>query len=405
MRFAFDIARRYLFGKKSTNAIKVITGVSVIGISIGAAALVLILSVFNGFEDLLTGLFNAINADIRVTAMMGKTFDSDSIELAKIRSIDGIMEISQTLEEIALLDFNGTQDFCTVKGVDENFKNTTTIDSAMLDGIFALKKGTVDQMVLGAGIAHRLNINLGNPFDAVAVYAPNRKQRGPLDKAFKTQYAYPIGQFSIKQDYDYQYVFTNIEFLQRLLDLDGKVSALEIKLSPGASEKQVIRSLKKQLGPNFEIKNRYQQDEAFFKLMNLEKWISFAIISLTLIIVSFNLVGALWMIVLDKRKDISILKSMGSTREQIRQIFLNEGLLISGLGIVIGFILALSLYGLQKIFGIVPIPEGFVVDAYPTSIRWRDFIIVAITVLLIGFLASLLPSHRASKIKAYVREE
>ena len=147
-----------------------------------------------------------------------------------------------------------------------------------------------------------MNINLGNPFDSVTIYAPNRKQRGPLDKAFKTQYAYPIGQFSIKQDYDYQYVFTDIGFLQRLLDLNGRVSALEIKTAPGASIKQIKKNLKKLIGNDFEIKARYQQDEAFFKLMNLEKWISFAIISLTLIIVSFNLVGALWMIVLDKKK-------------------------------------------------------------------------------------------------------
>lgn len=405
MRFSFDIAKRYLFGKKSTNAINILSGISVLGISIGAAALVLILSVFNGFEDLLTGLFNAMNSDLRVTAKVGKTFSTDTIDLSTIADLPGVIGISQTLEEVALLDFKGNQDFCTVKGVDENYKDITTIDSAMLDGIFSLQKGSVEQMVLGVGLAYRLNINLGNPFDAVAVYAPNRKQRGPLDKAFITQYAYPAGQFSIKQDYDFQYAFTSLEFMQRLLDLENQVSALEIKLDPTISERKTKRAIAGILGSSFELKNRYQQDEAFFKLMNIEKWISFAIIGLTLIIVSFNLVGALWMIVLDKRKDISILKSMGSTNRQIRQIFLNEGMLISALGIAIGFFLALAFYGLQKLFGIVPIPEGFVVDAYPIGIRFRDFFIVAITVLAIGFLASILPSNRAAKIQAYVREE
>ncbi len=405
MNFSFEVARRYLFGKKSTNAINIITGVSVAGISIGAAALILILSVFNGFEDLLKNLFNSINADLKVSAEMGKTFSADSLDLEAIRNIDGIASVSRTLEEIVLLDFKGSQDFCTAKAVDDKYSETTTIDSAMLIGKFKLRDGNVEQIVLGAGIANRLSINTANPFDVVKVYAPNRKQRGPLDNAFTSRSAYPAGQFSIKQDYDYQYVFTSLEFLQGLLDQQGQVSAIEIRLDPGTSEKGVRNALRKQLGPGFRIQNRYEQDAAFFKLMNIEKWVSYAIISLTLIIVSFNLVGALWMIVLDKRKDISILKSMGSSASQVRQIFLNEGLLISGMGILIGIVLALIFYALQKTFGIIPIPEGFVVDSYPTSIRFIDFFIVTVTVLVIGFLASMLPSRKAARIQPYIREE
>lgn len=405
MNFSFEVARRYLFGKKSTNAINIITGVSVVGISIGAAALILILSVFNGFEDLLKNLFNAINADLRVTAEIGKTFHADTIDLDAIREIEGISAVSLTLEEIVLLDFNGSQDFCTAKAVDRHYRQATTIDSAMLDGAFTLSNGSVEQIVLGAGIANRLGINTANPFDAVRVYVPNRNQRGPLDKAFKSRLAYPAGQFSIKQDYDYQYVFTSLGFLQGLLDMEGRATALEIALLPGASEKKVKQAILAEIGPGFEIRNRYEQDAAFFRLMNLEKWVSYAIISLTLIIVSFNLVGALWMIVLDKRKDIAILKSIGSTSRQIRQIFLNEGLLISGIGILIGFTLALVLYSMQKTFGIIPIPEGFVVDTYPASIRLIDFFIVAFTVFVIGLIASLLPSRKAGNIPAYIREE
>ena len=214
MRFSFDIARRYLFGKKSTNAINIITAISMLGIAIGAAALVLILSVFNGFEDLLKSLFNAMNADVKIELVEGKTFLIDEIDIAKIKQIPGIAETSFTLEEIALLDYTGNQDICTVKGVDELYRNTTTIDSAMIDGVFVLEKGEVDNMVLGAGLANRLNVGFGNPFEPVAVFMPKWKRRGPLDKAFKTQYAYPVGQFSIKQDFDYQYVFTSLAFLQ-----------------------------------------------------------------------------------------------------------------------------------------------------------------------------------------------
>ena len=405
MNFPFDIARRYLFGKKSTNSINIITGVSVVGISIGAAALILILSVFNGFEDLLQGLLNTMNADVRITIKEGKTFSADTLDLIAIANIDGIESVSQTLEEIALIDYGGNQDICTIKGVDNSFRNTTTIDSAMIDGMFILQKGESENMVLGAGIASRLNVDTGNPFDPVTVYSPKRKRRGPLDKAFKTQYAYPVGLFSIKQDYDFKYVFASLPFVQKLVEADNKISALEIRVNSNASTSSVISQIKKIAGDRFLVQDRFQQDGAFFKLMNIEKWISYAIISLTLIIVSFNLVGALWMIVLDKKKDISILKSMGATNNHIKHIFLNEGLLISILGLFIGFGLALLFYFLQTTFGIVPIPEGFVVDAYPISIRIKDFLVVGVTVLIIGRLASLLPARRAARVTAFVREE
>ncbi len=405
LSYTWMISRRYLIGKKTFQAINIITWISTIGIGIGAAALLLILSVFNGFEDLLRGLYNSIYTDLKVIPAEGKYFFPDSAELATIRSWPEIEAFSQTLEETALLDYSGSQDICTLKGVDDQFRTVTSIDQVLLEGDFLLRQGDAHMAILGAGLAQRLNVNPENPFESLSIYLPNRKQSGPLDKPFNVQYAYPTGRFSIKQDYDYQYVFVSLDFIQRLLDAPGAVSGIEIKLRPGADGDAVKARLKKGFATPVEIRNKDEQNAAFFKLMNIEKWISYAVVSLTLILVSFNLISALWMIVLDKKKDISILQSMGSPPADVYRIFMRSGWLISLAGLVLGVLLAFGFYTLQKQYGIVPIPEGFVVDSYPIEMRWRDLLIVGATVFLIGTVASWMPARKASKIAAYIRKE
>lgn len=407
MRLSFTvlIAWRYILGKKSFQAINIITGISMFGIAIGAAALLLILSVFNGFEDLLKSLYNAIYTDLKVYPIEGKYFSPDSADLATIRSWPEIEALSLTLEETALLDYQGSQDICTLKGVDDQFRKVTAIDSVLLDGDFVLQQGDVSLAILGAGLASRLNVNHQNPYESLTVYMPNRNQRGPLDMPFTRQFAYPVGRFSIKQDYDYQYVFVSLAFIRSLIESPNAVSGIEIKLSPGADVEKVKEKILALIKTPVSIKNKDEQNAAFFKLMNIEKWISFAVVSLTLIIVSFNLVSALWMIVLDKRKDISILQSMGASPTDVRKIFMRSGWMICFLGLAIGIILAVGFYILQKQFGIVPIPEGFVVDSYPIELRWIDLVIVGITVFIIGTLAAILPARKASRIAAYIRKE
>ncbi len=407
MRLSYTllIAWRYILGKKSFRAINMITAISTVGIAIGAAALLLILSVFNGFEDLLKGLYNAIYTDLKVYPLEGKVFVPDSSDLATIKSWPDIENLSLTLEETALLDYKGNQDICTLKGVDKNFKSVTDIDSVLLDGDFLLQQGQVELAIMGAGIAQRLNVDHLNPYESLTVYLPNRKQRGPLDNPFRVQHAYPVGRFSIKQDYDYQYVFVSLDFIQSLLDSPGAVSGIEIKLAPGADVENIKERINTLMKIPMQIKNKDEQNAAFFQLMNIEKWISYAVVSLTLIIVSFNLVSALWMIVLDKRKDISILQSMGAAPSDVRKIFIRSGWLICFIGLSFGVLLAVGFYLLQKNYGIVPIPEGFVVDSYPIQLRWIDILIVGVTVFIIGTLASWMPARKASKIAAYIRKE
>lgn len=407
MNLPLLISRRYLFAKRSTNAINIITGISVLGVAIGTAALVLVLSVFNGFEDLLSDLFGHFNPELKITPEKGKTFRADSIQLAQIRAIPGVEVLSETLEEIAFFEHDGSQDFGVLKGVDDQFARVNGIDSdtTLIEGEYVLLDGERNCLILGAGVRNKLSVNVENPLASVTVYMPEQ-QTGLLDKPFKTRVASPVGTFAIQQEFDSEYVLSNLEFVRELLEAEpGTVSALEIKTRAGANMSDLKTQIKGILGDGFVMKDRYEQNEAFFKVMQLEKWMGFAITSLMLLLMAFNTVGALWMIVLDKQRDISTLKSMGATDGMVRRIFLLEGFLLTLLGMGIGLLLAIILYVVQKNWGIVTIPEGFLVDSYPIAMRAGDFIPIILTVLGIGFLASILPARRAAQVPAFLREE
>ena len=407
MNLPLLISRRYLFAKRSTNAINIITGISVLGVAIGTAALILVLSVFNGFEDLLSNLFGHFNPELKITPAKGKTFEVDSFVLVQLRAIPGVEIVSETLEEIAFFEHDGSQDFGVLKGVDSLFARVNGIDSdtTLREGQYLLEDGERNYLVLGAGVRNKLSVNVSNPLAVVTVYMPEQ-QTGVLDKPFKTRQASPIGTFAIQQEFDNEYVLTNLAFVRELLESEpNTVSALEIKVRPGADMAQIKSQARALLGAEMTMKDRYEQNEAFFKVMQLEKWMGFAITSLMLLLMAFNTVGALWMIVLDKQRDISTLKSMGATDSMVHRVFLLEGILLSLLGMVIGVVLALGLYFAQKTWGIITIPDGFLVESYPISMRATDFLPVTLTVLGIGFLASLLPARRAARVPAFLREE
>jgi lipoprotein-releasing system permease protein len=405
MNLPLLIARRYLFAKRSTNAINIITGISVLGVAIGTAALVLVLSVFNGFEGLLSSLFGHFNPEIKITAAKGKTFEVDSLTLAKIRAMPGVLLASETLEEIAFFEYEGAQDFGALKGVDSLFARVNGIDSTIVEGEYRLRMDERNCVVAGAGMRNKLSINVENPLAPLTIFMPEQ-QSGALDKPFKTRLAYPVGTFAIQQDYDNQYILTNLDFLRELLEVPpGTVSALEIKCRSGATFGEVKRQIAATLGEGFVLKDQYEQNEAFFKVMRLEKWMGFAITTLMLLLMAFNTVGALWMIVLDKQKDISVLKSMGATDGVVRRIFLLEGTLLTLLGMGIGLLLASALYTAQKTWGLISIPQGFLVESYPIEMRASDFLPVALTVMGIGLLAAWLPARRAAQVPAFLREE
>lgn len=407
MNLPFLFSRRYLFAKRSTNAINVITGISVLGVAIGTAALVLVLSVFNGFEDLLSDLFGHFNPEVKITPAKGKTFQADSLVLTQLRALPGVEVVSETLEEIAFFEHDGSQDFGVLKGVDSLFARVNGIDSdtTLREGQYLLRDGERNCLVLGAGVRNKLSVNVTNPLATVTVYMPEQ-QTGLLEKPFKTRLASPVGTFAIQQEFDNEYALTNLEFVRELLESPpGTVSALEIKCRAGADVAEVKKQALALLGEGFVLKDRYEQNEAFFKVMQLEKWMGFAITSLMLLLMAFNTVGALWMIVLDKQRDISTLKSLGATDATVRWIFLLEGFLLTLLGMAIGLVLAIGLYFVQKQWGIVTIPEGFLVESYPIAMRAVDFLPVTLTVLGIGFLASVLPARRAVRVPAFLREE
>ncbi len=405
MNLPLRFAARYLFGKKSTNAINIITWVAELGLAIGTAVLILVLSVFNGFEDLIMQLFSNFNPDIKVVPAEGKTFVPDSSLTLQLEKLEGIAQLSQTLEEIAFFEYGNSQAFGILKGVDGQYHLITGIDSTVREGKYLLRDEDRFLTVVGVGMRNKLSINIDNPFTPLNVYMPKRKKTGAMDQPFRKRLTYPVGTFVIQQDFDNRYVLADLQFVQTLLNKPGAISAWEISLRPDADAGRVKQQIKTLLGPDFEVKDRYEQDEAFLKLLKLEKWMSYAILSLTMALVAFNMIGALWMIVLEKKRDIAILKAMGATEGFVRKIFLSQGVLMSLLGMALGFAIAVGLYLVHTHLedGLISIPQGFVVSAYPVKLRLVDFVLVGSTVLFIGLLASLLPANKAKKIPTTIR--
>ncbi len=413
MNLPFKFARRYIFSKKSTNAINIISSISVFGIAMGSMALIVIMSVFNGFEGLLGDLIGNFKPDIKITIAEGKVFVPDSSKIAKIRELEGVAYLSQTLEEVVLLEYNGIQNIGRIKGVDNDFRQVTLLDTCLTAGQYKTydKEHNVHYALVGATLEYSLGVSVGNDFATpLTVYMPKRRQKksfSPTSKPFKQRKIYPAAIYTIMQaDYD-SYLITNLPFVQDLTTYKkGEISAIELKLDSKANLKKILAAIQQIMGADYEVKNRYQQDEALYKITNMEKWFAFIIFAFTLVLVAFNMVGALWMLVLEKKNDIATLKAMGASSDLIRNIFLTEGFLLSAIGLVLGCIFAVILCVLQQEYGLVQLTGSgeFIVDYYPVEMRISDFVQVVITVLGIGSVAALIPAIRASKINAIIRK-
>ena len=323
--------------------------------------------------------------------------------LHALQRIEGVALVSKVLEEVALFEYDGVKKIGVIKGVDSLYHQVTDIDTTIAYGKYVIDKDQINYAVLGSGLSGMLGVNHNDAITPVTVYMLLRKPTGPLSKDFKTREIYPSAVFHVNGEPDLKYAITNYDFVNRLLDYEDHHSSLEIKLAPLANEQAVRKAITSILGDGYTIKNKYQQNGTFLKIMNIEKWVSYLIAVLTLLLIGFNLICALWMIVLDKRKDISILQSFGYTSRDIQQLFIRVGLLITIIGLVTGIVLALVIYVLQKEVGLVHLPENLAISAYPIELNVMDFVLVSITVLAIGGLASWLPSRVAGTLETALR--
>ncbi len=405
MKLSLYIARRYLFAKKSRNAINVISAISVAGVAVGTMALITILSVFNGLEEMVKSIFSTSDPEIRITPVRGKVFTPDTLMLTKLASIDGVEVFAETVEENALLRYDEQQYIATIKGVSLNYTEVTDLDTAMWDGEFILRaENGRPYAVAGLGVANYLGMRL-NFVSPLAIYIPDRKARlsASPENEFTRRYIFLSGIFAVEQEFDSKYLFLPIDFARELLDYTAEVSSIEVRMKPGADQKKTQEAIRELMGNDFLVQNRYEQQEMFYKVMKAERLAIFVILSFILIIASFNIIGSLTMLIIEKERDISILKSLGADNRLIKRIFIYEGWMISIIGTVIGLLTGFILCEAQQHFGIVKLAgDSLLIDAYPVKMQLADFFTVAATVLAIGYAAAWYPVHYLSR--RYLRE-
>lgn len=403
MNLPFYIARRYLFSKKSHNAINIISMICVCGVVVATIALVCALSVYNGFNDLVAGMFSSFDPELKITPRTGKVFDPTTSDMQKIRELPDIAFFSETLQDNALIRYHDRQDVAVVKGVDDAYQHLTMMDSALIDGNFKLQDEVADYALLGVGLSSKLGARPGfaSPLE---LYVPKRDVKVNLSNpssSFNWKYAYTGGVFMINQQvYDEGYMIVPLSLARELFHYDKEVSAIELKLTEKADLSSVKKQIKSILGNEFIIRDRFEQQEASFKMMQIEKWMTFLILCFILAIALFNVVGSLSMLMIEKQDDVRTLRNMGASDNLIRRIFLFEGWMISGFGALIGIVIGLVLCLLQQSFGLIKLGQtagAFIIDAYPVRVIFTDILVAFVTVAAIGFMAAWYPVHYLGK--------
>ena len=399
MNFPFYIARRYLFSKKSTNAINIISGISIVGVAVATMALVVTLSVFNGFHDLVASFFTQMDPQLKVTPVKGKTAAADDPILMKIRQLPQVEVATECLEDQALVVYGSRQMMVQLKGVDDNFDSLTHVREILEgDGEFCLHAADMYYGIPGLGIAYQMGLGYQYP-QPLKVYAPRREGQlnmaNPADGFVEDELYSPGVVFCMKQaKYDSHYILTSIAFSRQLFDQEGRLSSLELRLKPGSDFEQVKAHMQELAAGRFYVHDRYEQQDDTFRIMKVEKLIAYIFLTFILVIACFNIIGSLSMLIIDKRRDVVTLRNLGASDRQITRIFLFEGRLISAIGAMIGIALGLLLCWLQQAYGLVRLgsSEGnFVVDAYPVSVHPWDIVLIFLTVLAVGFLSVWYP--------------
>lgn len=405
MNFELYIARRYLFSKKSTNVINLISGISVVGVAVATMALVVTLSVFNGFHDLVATLFTSFDPQLKITPVEGKTMAADEPVLTEIRRLPQIEVATECVEDQALAIYHGRQAMVTIKGVDDNFDQLTHIREILLgDGTYELHAADLSYGIPGIRLAELLGTGYRYQ-EPLQIYAPRRE--GQLDmsdpsEGFVQDELYSPGVlFSVQQaKYDRSYIITSIAFARQLFDQYGMISSLELRLKPGSDFEAVKKSISKLCGDRFVVRDRYEQQDDTFQIMKIEKLIAYIFLTFILVVACFNIIGSLSMLIIDKRQDVSTLRNLGASDRQITRIFLFEGRMISALGAILGIALGLLLCWIQQQFGIIALGSqagAFIINAYPVSVHPEDVLLVFVTVLVVGFLAVWYPVRYFSR--------
>jgi len=404
--FSFYVARRYMFSKKSVGAINVISFISVAGVAVGTMALVIVLSVFNGFHDLVASLFTNFDPQIEVVPVKGKTINADAPELDRIRHLDFVDVATDVVEDQAIAVYGDRQRMVTVMGVDENFDQLTNISDILYgDGDFTLRVANLYFGVPGIRLAQDLGLG-ARWADYLKIYAPVRRGQltdldTPTDGFVVDSLLSPGVVYAVNQNkYDRDRIITSIYFARQLFDQDGMLSSLQLRLKPGTDFSTAKREIKAAAGEKFRVLDRFEQQADTFRIMQIEKVLAYVFLTFILIVACFNIISSLSMLIIDKKNDINTLHNLGANDRQIQSIFLYEGRIISAVGALIGIGLGLALCGLQQAFGFVKMGESsgtFIVNAYPVSVHYWDVLVVFITVILIGWAASWIPARRLRK--------
>ncbi len=404
MNFPFYIARRYLFSKKSHNAINVISAISVCGVALATLALVCTLSVFNGFQDLVASFFTAFDPELKITAVRGKVFDGQDPRVLALKQLPEVAVYSESLEDNAMVQYQGRQAMAVIKGVEDNFDRLTPIDSILFGrGSLTLHDEVADYAIPGIQLLSALGSGI-RFLDPLEIYAPKRGAKVNVanpSAAFVGGNLFSSGLvFAVNQEkYDASYILTSLAFARRLFQYDTEVSSVNLRLKPDADIDAVKRKLQDRLGEEFRVQDRYEQQADTYRIMRVEKLISYLFLTFILVIACFNVIGSLSMLIIDKREDVVTLRNLGADDNQIVRIFLFEGRMISFFGAFIGVVSGLLLCWIQQTFGLIRLGSSgsFVVDAYPVSVEAMDVIIVFVTVLLVGFLSVWYPVRYLSK--------
>lgn len=404
MKLSRFIARRYLFSKNNPNAINIISGISVLGFTVGAMALVTVMSVFNGFESLVQSLYTAFDPDLKVEARLGKVFHPDSIPYTELRQLDCVSEVARVLEENVVLRYDEKQAIATMKGVSEEFVNVTQLDSMVFEGQLLLQSGDQNFAVAGLGVASRLGLSTYNDFVRLAIYMPRRGTGFTLnpEQALNTTFVRPSGVFSIDDDINNKYVLVPLRLAQELMEYKDEISSLEIALKPGFDPEEAKLAVETLLGEKYSVKNREEQEATLYRVFRYEKWATAMIMVFILVLLTFTVVSSLSMLVMEKRKDISTLRSMGAGDSLIRGIFIREGMMIALSGGLVGLGLGFTLCWLQTTYGLIGFGGlgTFIINAYPVEMKWPDFVFIFLFILILGFITSWFPARKAAKMES-----